>query len=124
MFRPVVNVQLIHRHAQTQRFEAIVDTGSPYCFFHSSIGRAIGIKIEDGVEGPLGGVIGGARGKVFYHKVKLKVAAEIIEITGGFSDELSVGALLGDNGFLNNFILTFDPTPHPPCFEFQRIHRN
>jgi hypothetical protein len=39
-----------------------VDSGSPSCLFHADIAKAHGIRVEEGDEGPLGGVIGGARG--------------------------------------------------------------
>jgi len=82
------------------------------------------MNVDDGVEGPLGGVIGGATGKVYYHKIRLLVAGESIEIMAGFSHQLSVPGLLGQIGFFDNFIVTFDWTPHPPCLDVQRIQRN
>jgi len=71
----------------------------------------------------LGGVIGGARAKLYYHKIRLLAAAESFDVTAGFSPNLSVPALLGQVGFFDQFIVTFDHTSHPPCFELQRIQR-
>jgi len=75
---PVLNVSLIIGHSPTRKFEAIVDSGSPSCLFHADIGKAHGLKVEEGDEGPLGGVIGGAKGLVYYHRVKLAVASQIM----------------------------------------------
>jgi hypothetical protein len=72
-------------HAKSKRFNAIVDTGSDYCLFDANIGASIGIKIVGGPEGPLGGIIPGVRGKVYYHNVRLVVAADIVDIKAGFS---------------------------------------
>src|ERR1043166_3120741 len=36
------------------------------------------------------------------------------EVMAGFSPQLSVAGLLGQVGFFDNFIVTFDYTPHPP----------
>jgi len=71
-------VSLIIGHSPTRKFEAIVDSGSPSCLFHADIGKAHGLKVEEGDEGPLGGVIGGAKGLVYYHRVKLAAASQII----------------------------------------------
>lgn len=83
----------------------------------------MGIKIKSGSEGDLGGVIVGPRTKIYYHNVKLLVGVDMVEIKAGFSWDLSEN-LLGQNGFFSNFLVTFDPSPHPPCFEIQRVHRN
>lgn len=108
-------------NVQTHRIEALVDSGADRCLFHASIGEALGIEVQKGIEVPFGGVIGGSIGRIYYHNVRLSVAGELIEITAGFSYELSFQALLGRNGFFDNFIVTFDHTTHPPSFELQRI---
>jgi hypothetical protein len=48
IWRPVLTVQIIHNHAKSKRFDAIVDTGSDYCLFDANIGASIGIKIISG----------------------------------------------------------------------------
>jgi len=60
---PLLSVSLMYRHAKSKRLEAYVDSGAPACLFHGSIEKGIGIKIEDGSEGKLGGVIGGIQKK-------------------------------------------------------------
>lgn len=96
---PILVVKIIVNHAPTKRFEAFVDSGSGSCLFHSDIGRAVGLKVENGEEGPLRGVIGGAKGKVYYHRIKLVVTDQMLSIVAGFSDELSVAGILGRYGF-------------------------
>ena len=108
-------------NVQTHRIEALVDSGADRCLFHASIGEALGIEVQKGIEVPFGGVIGGSIGRIYYHNVRLSVAGELIEITAGFSYELSFQALLGRNGFFDNFFVTFDHTTDPPCFDVQRI---
>ena len=123
IWRPILPVQLIYNHATSKRFEAVVDTGTDYCLFHAAIGASIGVKIHSGPEGDLGGIVPGARSKVYFHNVKLVIGADIVEVKAGFSWDITDN-LLGQIGFFDNFVVTFDPFPHPPCFEFQRIHRN
>lgn len=123
IWRPILTVQIIHNHATSKKFEAVVDTGSDYCLFHASIGASIGIKIHSGSEGDLGGVLTGPRSKVYYHNIKLVVGADIVEIKAGFSWDLTEN-LLGHFGFFDNFIVTFNTAFEPPCFDIERVHRH
>ena len=107
----------------TPRFEAIVDSGAPDRFFHGSIGHSIGLKIDKGILGDLSGIVHGAQIKVYYHDIGLYVGADRIRIRAGFSDDVSVAAILGRRGFFENFIITFDPTMTPPGFNIERVGR-
>lgn len=120
---PVLNVAIIIGHATSKRFEAIVDSGSAVCLFHADIGKPLGLKLKEGEEASLGGVVGGSRGKVYYHQIKLKVLSDIIPITAGFSETLSVAAILGRHGFFEHFTVSFDPCSHPPGLRIERVHR-
>jgi hypothetical protein len=120
---PFLTVSLIIGHSQTKKFEAIVDSGSSTCLFHADIGKAHGLKLKSGLKGELGGVVGGAKGEVYYHKVKLCIGTDMIHINAGFSENLSVAALLGRHGFFEHFSVLFDPTNNPPGFEITRIYR-
>jgi len=46
------------------------------------------MKVEDGTERPLGGVIGGIRKKVYYHDVKIELLGPKIALKAGFSEDL------------------------------------
>jgi len=120
---PILTVSLIIGHAPTKRFEAIVDSGSASCLFHADIGIAHGLKIETGVRGPLGGVIGGISAEVFYHKVKLCFSDSMWMISAGFSPKLSVAAILGRHGFFEHYKVTFDPQTNPPGLDIARFYR-
>ena len=120
---PVLQVQLIVNQATSMRFEALADSGSFTTLFHSSIGTALGLKIEDGQKSVLSGVVAGAQGAVYYHNVKLKVAGDIIEINAGFYDNLSLAGILGRHGFFEHFTVTFDPANQPPGMEIARLYR-
>jgi hypothetical protein len=120
---PVLNVSIIVGHATSKRFEAIVDSGSGVCLFHADIGKTLGLKLKQGEHDVLGGVVGGSRGDVYYHKIKLKLMADIIQITAGFSEKLAVAAILGRHGFFEHFTVTFDPCNSPPGLIVERFHR-
>jgi hypothetical protein len=120
---PMLPVSIIVGHTTSKRFEAVVDSGSGICLFHADIGKAIGLKLKDGELSTLGGVIGGSKGDVWYHKIKLKVAGDIISITAGFCENLAAAAILGRHGFFEHFIVTFDPSTNPPGLRVERLHR-
>lgn len=121
---PIVNVALIHGHAKSRRFEAVVDSGSPRCLFHAGIGEAIGIQVTKGRRGSLSGVVGSAApANVYYHHLKLVIFTEIIPITAGFSYELPVAGILGRTGFFESYKITFDPTSEPPGMEIVHVSR-
>ena len=101
-------MQLMHRHVKSKRFEAIVDSGSATCLFHGSIARSIGVRIEDGREGIVNGVVPGVTSAVYYHKVKMFVVGQIMDAEVGFSD---------------GFKITFDPSSNPPGMDIERIYR-
>ena len=100
-----------------------MDSGSYCCLFHASIGDALGMRPEDGPEGDLGGVVGGSKGKAYYHKMKLILCGSMISITAGFSRTLSVAAILGRAGFFDNFNVTFDSDSNPPGLVIERINK-
>jgi hypothetical protein len=120
---PFLTVSLVIGHAPSKKFEAIVDSGSCACLFHADVGKAHGLKLKDGAKGPLSGVVGGACGEVYYHKVKLCIGSHMIPINAGFSETLTVAGLLGRHGFFEHFSVLFDPANNPPGFEITRIYR-
>ena len=59
VYWPVLQVRVQYGHAMSPRFDAIVDSGSPWCIFKADIGKMIGISdITKGKPYSLGGVIG------------------------------------------------------------------
>ena len=120
---PILNVSVIYKHARSKRLESYVDSGAPGCLFHSSVGKVLGMKVEEGIEGALGGVIGGVRRKVYYHDVEVGLFGQVIALRAGFSDDLSVAAILGRSGFFDSFTITFDPCNNPPGLALERFYR-
>jgi hypothetical protein len=89
-----------------------------------AVGRAVGIKkVETGKEGSLGGVVGGAVDKVYYHPVKLCLDAHMINVIAGFSENLGVAAILGRSGLFDHYTISFDPCNNPPGLELERFYR-
>ena len=104
-------------------FEAYVDSGAPTCLFHANIGKALGMDVESGEEGPLGGVVRGVQSKVYYHPIMIEILGQMISVRAGFSNDLSVAAILGRSGFFDSFTITFDPCNNPPGLVLERFYR-
>ena len=121
---PVLTVAVIHHHKACKRFEAIVDSGSPWCLFHAAVGRSIGINIENGEVGRLGGVIRGASEPVYFHNVKIRFLEHIVDATAGFTETLSVAGILGRQSFFDNCTVTFDPSSAPGHLDITRLFRS
>jgi hypothetical protein len=125
MYLPSFQVRLGHGHGnRSPRFDAIVDSGSPWCIFRADLGRMIGIDItKTNKTYPLGGVISGPRDTMYIHKVKIFVESDwVIEVMAGFVEKLAVTGILGRNGFFTNFKTTFDHSTNPATVEIERFH--
>lgn len=123
-WEPMLQVRLGYRHAQSQRFYAYVDSGSPYCMFKSGLATLIGLDpLKDPlVIDELGGIIEGRMEPLYVHKVKLYIEQEwVIEVMAGFSKKLSVAGILGRTGFFDKFNIRFDHNVHPPVVEIDKI---
>ena len=120
---PILPVSLMIGHAKSPRLGALVDSAAFTTYFRSDIGKALGLKIEDGEPGELRGVVDGPPARVYYHHVKLCLAEHIIPIKAGFYDKLGFAGILGRHGFFELFNVSFDPSNNPPGLEITRIHR-
>lgn len=119
---PVLTVSLIAKHTETKRFEAVVDSGAATCLFHAQIGLAIGLDIRSGAPGPIGGVIAQARSTQYFHNVKIKWMGHLVPVWAGFCEDLSVGAILGRDGFFDQFTITFSPCSAQSGMVIERFH--
>ena len=105
-----------------RKFEAIIDSGASLCVFHSSIGEAIGLKIEKGeLDETIG--VSGVPTKIYRHTVSLHFMGNIFKILAAFTDQLPLAGLLGRVGFFEHFKITFDSSTNPPGFDLDRIYR-
>jgi hypothetical protein len=77
---PVVQVRLLHKHTQSQRIYAFLDSGSRYTLFKYDAATLVGL---DPSKNPLftdeiGGVISGVRDTVYFQKVSLLFAKTLL----------------------------------------------
>lgn len=125
---PVVPVRIVDQRMQirTKSFQAVVDSGSSACFFHADCLKPFKITLKDGIKGDLGGIGKATAIPVYYHDIYILVGLDWkIGVRAGFSEELSVGGILGRTGFFDSFKVIFDHSEHPPVLEINRIeHKN
>ncbi len=120
----IINVKLIHKHSPpTKWVEAWIDSGSPWCIFHSSFCRLLGIDLESGIREDLRGVAWGPSAPMFFHKINIVIGSSQFETMAGFSSALAVAGILGRHGFFENFSVSFDPLPYPPEIELNQVNR-
>jgi len=91
--------------------------------FHADFCHSLGIKLEEGIKAGLGGVVGGAKADLYFHKIKILVGSYQVTTMAGFSKEISVAGLLGRRGFFEEFIVKIDSSTNPPYFEIDKINR-
>jgi hypothetical protein len=103
---------------------AVVDSGSPYCLFRTDVADFLQIDLTNAPTCPIGGVIGGPKDTLYFHRIRVQVENNwTFEVMGGFMKKLSVPAILGRSGFFDKFLITFDHTSRPREFEIEKIER-
>jgi hypothetical protein len=121
-WRPALKVLIWYQNKRTAPIESILDTGADHCIFDAQIGEDLGIPVTKGAPVAFTG-IGGGETTGFLHNVTLTLAAQNFEATVVFAYGIATTGILGQTGFFNHFVVTFDWTPNPPCFDLQRIPR-
>ena len=123
IWRPAIKVLLWYNHQRSAPLEALLDTGADHCFFNAEIGEALGVPVTKGIAVPFTGFVRDANATGFLHRLQITVAAQTFEAPIVFAFGITAIGILGQVGFFEHFVATFDWTPDPPCFDIQRIRR-
>ena len=88
---------------------ALIDSGADRCLFNIEIAEKLGLDLVEAPEELFSGIEGGSL-KVKLHKVKIQIVGmgEEIEVTAGFVKSSGVTAILGQDGFFDNFRIKFE----------------
>lgn len=92
--------------------------------FHADFCRSLGVSLESGIRADLGGVVGGAKTDLYFHKIKILVGSYQVTTMAGFSKDIAVAGLLGRRGFFEEFVVKIDSSINPPYFELDKINRS
>lgn len=119
---PVIPIRL-RLGERAVRVEAIVDSGSHCCLFHSRVGELLGLDVGSGVRDTLSGALRSPQSEVYYHRLWMDVAGERLSVLAGFTQDALQPALLGRDGFFDHFRVTFNPETSPAGMELERVRR-
>jgi len=106
--RPYVDVRLYHGN-KYDHVRALIDTGADNSLFHSSIAKNLGIDLKAGRFQEFAGIAAGSTIDVCFHPIQLQIQgfSNGIDYEAGFTESDWVGALLGQSGFFDHYLITF-----------------
>lgn len=89
-------------------YNCLVDSGADQSYFHGDIGRALGLRVEEGEES-IGKGIAGQTFTAYKHKFTYVVGGVEIKDSVYFSDDMSMPfGILGREGFFDHFKVCFE----------------
>ena len=108
LLKPLITVVLRYQ-GQKQKVFALVDSGADACLFPKGVAEVLGIDVTKGNAANFTG-IGGTRTPFYFHEVEILLGDYQIKTKVGFSTSQQIGTsgILGQQGFFENFIVTFD----------------
>lgn len=123
IWMPFLTIRIGKTHdIWTPRFQAVVDSGSPWCMFSSDLANFLGIDVGKGTEHVVGGILKGGVEPIYFHAITVNIPGMWpISVKAGFTKKLAVAGILGRNGFFDNFTVKFDHSVKPPHFEINKI---
>lgn len=108
-YRPMVNIRLING-SRSRLQKALIDTGADFTLINSHIAKDLDINYKDGVLHKTTGIENNPI-ETYFHELEIEVPGlenSQFKTTVGFINSSSVGVLLGQKGFFDNFKVTFD----------------
>lgn len=108
VLKPLIPVVIRYRDKKEKVF-ALVDSGADACLFPAGMAERLGIDIRAGARHDFMG-IGASSTPFFFHEVEILLGQYQHKTKVGFSASQKIGAggILGQQGFFNHFLITFD----------------
>lgn len=106
--RPYIPIKIIGPKRSWEGY-GLIDSGADRCLFNSKIAQDIGLDLSEAQVENFGGIEGGNL-KAKLNKVKVQIIGmnEEVEILAGFIDSSGVAAILGQDGFFDEFRIKFE----------------
>ena len=118
---PYLRVRVSANHQNTPSLPAVVDSGAPFCLFRADVADFLHLDLKKCPTGELGGIIGGPKDTVYFHRVNLIIENNwTISVVAGFMRKLGTQAILGRVGFFDLFDIKFDHSVTPPELEINK----
>lgn len=119
---PIVRVQIGQGGKTSEVVEAIIDSGSSRCYFHSDLAEDVGVtRLYSGQRYVAPTANRRATITSYAHRVMLHLDDDSFEIMAHFSDQLPIPALLGRAGFFDKYVVVFDPRGTIPTFDLTKV---
>ncbi|MBI4115467.1 MAG: hypothetical protein HY447_02705 [Candidatus Omnitrophica bacterium] len=108
IFKPLIPI-VLRFEGRKQKLFALVDSGADACLFPRGIADVLGIDVRSGGRVDFTG-IGGMPTPFYFHEIEILFGEHRVKTRVGFSTSLNIGTggILGQHGFFDNFIITFD----------------
>lgn len=104
---PLLTVVVKHKDKK-HKLLALVDSGADACLFPKDVADVLGITLSSGRAASLMG-IGRNRVPFYFHEVEILFGRYHFRTQAGFArDNIGVSGLLGQKGFFEQFLVTFD----------------
>lgn len=88
---------------------ALIDSGADRSLFNIQLAEVLGLDLEKAPEEIFSGIEGGSlKAKLYKVKIQIVGMSEEIEILAGFIDSSGVVAILGQDGFFDEFKIKFE----------------
>ena len=109
VIQPLIKVVLRYQQRKHRIF-ALVDSGADFCLFPKDVADILGIQVRTGDSFLVTG-IGGGRIPFFFHDIEILLDKHCIKTKVGFAaSSIGTAGLLGQQGFFEHFVVTFDYT--------------
>src|SRR5438128_4524017 len=70
---PLLRIRVSANHQSTPSLPAVVDSGAPFCLFRADVADFLHLDLKKCPSGELGGIIGGPKDAVYFHKVNITI---------------------------------------------------
>jgi hypothetical protein len=117
---PLINVTISY-HSKSIISRALIDSGADVNLINSQFAKPLGFDYKTGAKSSLKGIVNQSI-DIYLHDIEFevpRVSGKKIPMSFGFIDSPTVGILLGQKGFFDNFRITFEKFNN--CFEIQEI---
>ena len=108
VLKPLIPIVVRYQEKKEKVF-ALVDSGADACLFPAGVAERLGIDVKAGARHDFMG-IGVSKNPFFFHEVEILFGKYQHKTRVGFSMSQNIGAggILGQQGFFNHFVITFD----------------
>jgi len=106
--KPIVSIEIFGPSGR-QTFDALIDSGADCSLFNIQIAQALGLDLSVARRIRMTGISGGVEGyRLEDIEIKIEGIGKTIKIPVCFADSPSIGTLLGQEGFFDQYRIKFE----------------